>query len=483
MALNFLQALLSPGPGLDGSDVSAPGMNMPGAGMAPPPQPGISELPDVGNMLQNLNVQPGVTPDAAPVSDQPAAPRARRSILDTVGRLADVFAKVGGAEALYQPTLDGREDRALALGDHARTVDLDKLKLETARNTLSDAGRAKVSSAVKGVQAILAANPKADIATIFPLMAQRAGIPAEEAAGLTEQIVSNPGLLDGLAGMDSPNEKYSGAVVLSKGPDGKIHAFQPNLGGGAARDILPTGYEGNDPTLAVNTGGTTALVGKNSGTVGTTLTNTVKPDTIANNDTKITTTRMNNDTATKIAGMPARAKAPGATDAKASAEAAGILTTLDNIQSSFDKLHKLDALPGEGGTFGNVLGTIGRTGLGQRLGAITGTSPAAQERELLGKNLGNLQSSMLKSLPGAATRTKFEQEIQKKRLPDSTTMSYSTANTAIAQLRAEYQRALQPGYASDSGGTTKATRKLPPRIGAPAPAKRVPVGKPTVSNW
>jgi hypothetical protein len=458
-------------------------MGNPGAAPQPldaapvPQQPGITTLPDVPNMLQNLNVQPGVSANAASVPDQPEAPRARRSILDTIGRLADVFAKVGGADALYQPTLDAREDRSLALGDRARMVDLDKIKLATARNTLDDAGRARLAQAVRGTQALLAANPQADISKVFPLLAQRAGVDPQQATALAGELTSNPGLLDGLAGFDDNGDKYGGSVVYAKGPDGKIVAFQPNLKGGKGRQVLPDGFEAVDPLKFVNLGDRQVGVGGRSGEVVTTLANGINPDKAADRSSREGIADKKNSTAITVAGMPARAKPAGAGDGK-KGDPAGALAILDNIQSSFDNLHKLQALPGEGGAVGNIIGSLGRTTLGQSIGARTGYSAAAQERELLGKNLGSLQSEMIKSLPGAATRTKFEQEIQRKRLPDPTTMNYSTARSAIAQIRAEYQRALQPGYAADSGGA----RKLPPRIGASAP-RRPAAGKPTVSNW
>lgn len=436
------------------------------------PQPGITTLPDTSSMLQNLNIQPGVSANAAPVSDQPAAPRARRSILDTVGRIADVFAKVGGADALYQPTLDAREDRSLMLGDHAQQVDLNKLKIATEQNNLDNAGRARLAQAVRGTQALLEANPQADVSKIFPLLAARAGIDPSQAASLAGQLAQNPGLLEGLAGFDDSGDKYGGSVVYAKGPDGKIVAFQPNLKGGKGRAILPDGFTAVDPLKIVDTGNAQVAIDPRTGQPVNTFNKGVTPDAVMRDRTTRYVADTGNATKRDIAQMPARAKAGD--DKKG--DPAGALAILDNIQSSFDKLHKLQALPGEGGAIGNAIGTLGRTAIGQSLAARSGYSPAAQERELLAKNLGSLQSEMIKSLPGAATRTKFEQEIQRKRLPDPATMNYATARDAIAQIRAEYQRALQPGYAPGSGTPSTGSRNLPPRLGS-APAARAPVGK------
>jgi hypothetical protein len=54
------------------------------------------------------------------------------------------------------------------------------------------------------------------------------------------------------------------------------------------------------------------------------------------------------------------------------------------------------------------------------------------------KNVSALQQAMLKSLPASATRTKFEQEMLARGLPDPSKMSLSTAQTVIGQLRRSY---------------------------------------------
>lgn len=484
MDLNFLQQLgiVPPGPGVTDPNAGYGDPSVPAYASDPMSMPQPQNSPPDVNALQALN---GGTPNASPppvaISAPANPPRERRSLLDTIGRAADVLAKVGGAEALYQPTLDARQDRALSLGDHAQQVDLNKLKIASAQGTLDDAGRARLSQAVRGTQALLAANPQADISKIFPLLAARAGIDPTQAATIAGELAQNPGLLDGLAGFDDSGDKYGGSVVYAKGPDGKIVAFQPNLKGGKGRAVLPDGFEAVDPLKIVDTGGSQVAIGGRSGDVVKTFDKTAKPDTVLNTQTQRDIAAGKNATAITVAGMPARAKSGTAGDGK-KGDPAGALAILDNIQASFDKLHKLEALPGEGGAVGNIIGTLGRTTLGQSIGARTGLSAAAQERELLTKNLGSLQSEMIKSLPGAATRTKFEQEIQRKRLPDPATMNYATARSAIDQIRAEYRRAQQPGYAVDSGPAT-GTRKLPPRLPGTRAPVRARAGKPSISNW
>lgn len=127
------------------------------------------------------------------------------------------------------------------------------------------------------------------------------------------------------------------------------------------------------------------------------------------------------------------------------------LALLDNVQKGFDDLHKMGALPGEG----TALDALGRTGVGQFVGEQLGNS-AAQKRLEINKNISNLQQQMLKSLPASATRTRFEQEMLQRGLPDPMKMSYATAKTVIKQLRDSYTRAvneLQSGSVSAPAST------------------------------
>ncbi|MBA3831668.1 MAG: hypothetical protein H0X34_07205 [Chthoniobacterales bacterium] len=504
MAINFLQALMSPGPGLNGSDVSAPGANPSPYASAPvaspqAPQnllegiPGYGDTPPPPNAMQNLNMQPGVTPNAAPQPDSaaPAAPRARRSILDTVGRLADVFAKVGGAEALYQPTLDRREDRALALGDHARTVDLDKLKLATAQNTLDDAGRARITQAVRGTQALLAANPSADITKIFPLFAARAGVPADQAAALAGQIAANPGMLDGLAGFDDSGDKYSGSVVYGRDANGNVVAYQPNLKGGKARTVLPDGVTAADRALVVNNGGETNIVDPRTGQPLNTIGNTAKPDTAANNQTRRDIAAGNNRTAVTIAGMPARAKPTTADKPKGDAATAGrakqATDLLDELDRTYTSLDKVGAAIKPGASIvNNVIARVRSSGAGQFVEGAVGTK-AQTYRDRINSIRPALMQSLAKAtgMTGKQLDSNADVKLFMQTVTDPT-KSLTANRQAISGLRRFLAENTASGRPAPTPAPARGTRALPPRIqrsgGAPAP-KRVAVGKPTVSNW
>lgn len=133
-----------------------------------------------------------------------------------------------------------------------------------------------------------------------------------------------------------------------------------------------------------------------------------------------------------------------------------VMGLLDNIQQGFNSLHQMKALPGEG----SLIDALGRTSIGQAVGEQMG-GKAAQKRLEINKNISNLQQQMLKSLPASATRTRFEQEMLQRGLPDPMKMSYATAQTVIKQLRESYTRAvneLQSGGASTGGITPEQAR-------------------------
>lgn len=515
MDLNFLSKLgfIPPRPGMgssegyDGSEYGAAGYALPPPDSAPPPQPenllagipgyGAASAPDPSapaavapppaaapataapaqNLLQTLNV--GAPPNDAPEATQPA--RARSSLLDTVGRISDVLAKVGGANALYQPTLDSRQDRTITLGDHDRAVAMEKIKLADATGDLGDKSNARLGNAVRGLDAITSANPKADISKIWPLLAAQAGIDPARAQLLGAEMAANPDMIKGLAGTVGATKEFGLQPFYYTDSEGKLKAGQLSKDG-TFQAIDLDGGTASDPTKAVNLGDRTALVGSRSGQVTTTLANGEKPGGAADRAARIQIAGGNNAATVNAATIRANAPGKGKPGNDPGAEATNGLALIDNISRGFDDLHGMKALAGDNsGTVGNVLGALGRTGVGQAIGEQAG-APAAQKRLELAKNISLLQQTLIKSLPASATRTKFEQEILKTALPDPSKMSYGTAQTIIGQYRDIFRRAqAQAGGGTGNGGS----RPLPPRLGAPA--SRAPVrarpGKPSISNW
>lgn len=139
-------------------------------------------------------------PQAAPAPAAPATPaeppRKRRSVIETIGRLADVFARVGGAEALYEPTLNARADRGFAQEDRARQIEMDKLKLAVGKFELGDIQNARLGQFARGLKAIQVGG--GDINTALPILGQRMGLDPETIQSVQQEIATNPNALDGL---------------------------------------------------------------------------------------------------------------------------------------------------------------------------------------------------------------------------------------------------------------------------------------------
>lgn len=213
MAVNFLRNLADPmrSPSMPFNPAPAPvAMPTMGGNLQQMTQ-GAPEASRAVNIMQAI----GGTPDTPPVQmpqQQPVqqpAPRQRRSFLETIGRISDVIATVGGAQALYQPTLDAREDRA-------RQVDLEALRkqqieqqmqlggqqlqigeqtLEANEDELASSGRARLATALGS----LAGNP--DAARIWPQIAAQAGLDEQQTAqigGLIAQGIAPEQIARGL---------------------------------------------------------------------------------------------------------------------------------------------------------------------------------------------------------------------------------------------------------------------------------------------
>jgi hypothetical protein len=426
---------------------AAPGNTDPSQGpyySPPAPEAPQPQAPPPNVLQQAAPPAPPAPADIAQaaVAASPPAPKPRRSLLDTIGRISDVFAKVGGADALYQPTLDAREDRTLALGDHARQVDLDALKKTlTQQQVAAGALEPQVAERKRIGVALSAIAGQDNAAELWPSVAEQAGIDPVRAQAIGKLIAANPGSAGVLAkslGADNTLGKnvYFGAdangktVAYQVGPDGQPHVL----------DFGTTGITPSEPIKVVDTGTGQVIVGQ-GGSVKKILPKFEAPGKAADRKERAREADNTNVTTITVAGMPARAKDGSGAGGKGKGSPKDALAYLDNIDAGFEALHAMKALPGDGTGLGAVESAIGRTGVGQKVGEQLG-SAAAQKRLELIKNINSLQSEMIQSLPGSATRTKFEQEIQKARLPDPMKMSYSTAKNVLRELREQYQRAL-----------------------------------------
>jgi hypothetical protein len=373
--LSVLQ-MLAPPPGADAPDVQLPGV--------------------ASNVLQQLP-QPAPMPVQAPPPPPPpapvAAPHRRRSLLDTIGRISDVLAKVGGAEALYQPTLDAREDRGLKLGDHGRLVDAENLKLATDKFDLGDKQNLRVGQAARGLKAIMTQNPNADVGQAWSALASQMQLDPATAQSFGSIFAEHPEEIDGIiASMTDPKysqSKYGGSVVYGTDANGKLIAFQPSLGDEPGRNILPDGVTPIDPPKAVDLGNSQGLIGTRSGKPLRILPKGVSPDQANRSSTAIT-----------IAGMPARTGA-GKTTGPDPAMIETAQGNLDELKTLYSNLNNMGAMVSTAqSTDKNVIARIRASGIGQTLEGAAGT-----KAQTLRDRINSIRPGLMQSLAKATGMT------------------------------------------------------------------------------
>lgn len=450
--LSIMSTLAGSPPGGDssGGDAPAPATNVMQAA-APPP----------ASAYQDPTAQVAQAATAA----SPPMPKPRRSLLDTIGKISDVLATVGGAQALYQPSLDAATARQTAASDHDLAVRKANLDYETSKFDLSDKQQEHANNERERFASVLGAVNDADDAANLPAMMAAAGLTDARYKPFVDMIQKDPDQAKVLASALGGDDGSDMGKTIKTGYDAQGNRVSYIVDGEGNPHIL-NGVTPDASYKVVNTGDKTSLIGPD-GKPKLIIPNKVSPNTAATTAQSNTNNIRTTNTQLTIAGMPARPKA--GTAASPSATAQDALSALDNIQGGFDRLHGMGALAGDPNTAaGTIEGAFGRTALGQKIGAQMG-NPAAQERLALQKNLSNLQSYMISSLPGSATRTRFEQEIQKQRLPDPMQMDYATASRVINELRTSYKRAL---------AGAQAETKSAPRTGVPAGWENAPTLSP-----
>jgi hypothetical protein len=350
---------------------------------APPPQPAAPSSSE--------DIYHAATADAPPTPTAPA--RARSSLLDKIGRVADVLATVGGATPLYQPTLDSRQDRVLALGDHDRKASADDVALATSKFDLGDKQNTRVGQAARGLKAIMAANPNIPVDQAWPVLAQRMQLDPATAASFGKVFAEHPEEIDGvIAAMTDPKfdqSKYGGSIVYGTDASGKLVAYQPGLGNNEGRNVLPEGITPIDPLKFVDTGNAQVGVGTRSGRPTRILPKGVSPDQANRSSTAIT-----------IAGMPARAQA----GKNAGPNAAFIETAqgnIDELKNIYTNLKKMGAMvsPAQAADR-NVVARIRASGIGQVLEGAVGTQAQTQR-----DRVASIRPQLMQSLAKATGMT------------------------------------------------------------------------------
>lgn len=449
--------------------------------------------PGIANILQTMsggNADASLPPSAPPqpVATQPA--RSRSSLLDRIGRVADVIATVGGAHPLYQPTLDERQDRALALGDHDRSVtgtllnqQLTGQQLTAGQGTIADAAAARVQRVAQAMQAIRAKNPQADINSIFPLLAKQNGIPDDQIATISQEMANNPDLIDGLAGrQDLGKNLYS-----AEGPDGKKLLYQ--VGPDGVAHFLQMGSDVTPDALhpkVVNTGGSTVVLGDDGKPIST-IGNTARPDTVLTTGTQRDIAASRNSTAENVARIRAGATTDAAKiRAGAKGGAANGFTVYNEARSGLtDLVHSLDGIindPDLGsatGIYGSIAHHIPGTAAARVAGNIATTKGQALVSAI----------NHMKALSGNGNLGFRLTQQEAIAIANQMTGALGNTNQSAGDYRNNLvgarQRLLQEIGRMDQDALTKGY--IRPHSDAPAapaaPARRILSTSPLVKNW
>lgn len=339
-----------------------------------------------------------------PVSAAPAPaaadehPRKRLSVIDTIGRLADVFANVGGATPLYQPTLDAREDRTLALGDHERKVLADNVALATGKFDLGDKQNTRLGMVARGLKAIQSNG--GDINQAWPILAQRMQLDPATTESVGHALATDPTALDGLiAATTDPKydqSKYGGSVVYGQDANGNLVAYQPSLGNDGARSILPEGITPIDPVKFVDTGGSQVGYGTRSGRTQKVLPKSAKPDTVLTTTTSRENNIRDNQTRRYIAD-----NRPGKTPTDNASFVQTAQGNLDELRGIYKTLNDMGAMVSPKRSAGaNVEARLRASGLGQTVEGAIGTQAQTQR-----DRIASIRPQLMQSLAKATGMT------------------------------------------------------------------------------
>lgn len=456
---NFLQTLLS------GASALAPAAQRPGltpewfAGVMEEP---VSQAPRAPvNLLEGIEAfntggAPNAAPDVGEQFEAPRQPRERRSVLDTVGRIADVLARVGGAEALYQPTLDARQDREFAIEDRQRAIDLDALKtaltrqqIQQGENELADAGLGKVGLAVRGLQAIQARG--GNTAQAWPVLAQQIGLDPERTRVIGEAIATDPNAVFGL------NAALNGAQTQgTQAKEAQIYEMlnrqDPELGKAYLQSIANpdamTEYQRAQLGLSQE----------------------------RNDISRIRATRPPATRATGAAAAKAAAAEEAATAGRAQAS-----NILGELRTTYNSLRNMGAMVSpQNSALGNITARVRASGVGQLAEGAVGT-----EAQALRDRVASIRPALMQSIAKATGMTgkQLDSNADVKLFMQTVTdptASYEANIAAIERL----ERFLGENQPKAQRPTPSGARTRPParRQQTRAPA-RSGGAKPSVSNW
>lgn len=426
--------------------------------LAPPEPLAVTKAMEQGPPISSVQVPEQKLPDIKPQ-------RERRSFLDTVGRLADVLATVGGAEALYQPTLDARDDRA-------RMIDIEAMKRRQLEQQIgegdegaADRQRARAGVAMKGLQAIQARG--GDINAAWPILAKQAGLGPEDTAFLADAFAKDPNSVSMIAAMFGGEKEFGLQPFYAQGPDGSLHAYQIGKDGTMQPITLPEGQNPVDPLKFVDTGDQQVGVGSLTGRTIMNLPKGVDPDTGARINSNERIAGANIASRERIAAS--KGGTGGAAAEGGSAESA--LGSIAELRGIYGTLRKSGAMvtPGQS-TGANILARARASGAGQFVEGAIGTEAQTQRDRINSLRPGLMQAiAKATGMTGKQLDSNADVRLFMQTVTDPTA-SYEANIAALDGLeRFVRQNAKKPAAVP---------RASAPRRNAPARG-----AAPSVSNW
>jgi hypothetical protein len=407
------------------------------AGMGTP-QPQIQQPNDVQNIMQYLQQSGGAAPSQVPQSvgmqaapAQQEASKPRRSLLDTVGRISDVLARVGGAEAMYQPTLDAQQDRT-------RAIDLENLQKQTmgiqmqgAQGQLAQQQAAMLGQTVKGLRAIGARSGPQGMQRAWPFLAQQMGVPPEKIEEIGMQLQADPeGTLAALeaATLEDKQQGSQTSAVQNFAAYQKILAEQ---GPEAAEQFLSMAQPASE----------------------------IQPYQRAQlelQDRRITSAERLAErrirSAEKIATERTATAAKKATGKGDTSSSQNIVARLGDIRGAVDALDRMSALVKPGETGANIVRRGRSSGIGQLVEGFAGTA-AQEQRDLISQTATGIMFNMKQALGLSARDLDTNQDVQRA-LATINNPNTTKANMmkALDNLETQFKSLLKKAQPQPAGG-------------------------------
>lgn len=392
----------------------------------------------------------------APAVEMPSS-RPRRSVLDMIGGLADVFANVGGATPLYQQNLDAQRAREIAEEDRQFQIDTRPLErrlmeqkltsgdqnIEMGGLELQNARNAQLENVGAGLRQVFSTSGAEGLQNAWPLVAQQFGLDPERTQQIGAAFAANPeGALSALfpqpvSERGSKSKEVQLYELLSReGTPEELIAYRKSL-------VNPD-----------------ALTEKERATLD-----------LAERRFQFDQYKFANPQPS--AGERKLSAQDAAKEAQREQATTGAMTFLDDLEATITTLNASGGMTNENQSIGAALGTFAKENvpLVERLANPEGYAAREQLDGLLTQGV----SALLPLLTGMAIGSKnmdAAKEMENLKRAVLSAKSYEAAMGAIQRYRRNLQTRAAPA----------APAAAPRRGGAPAPRPRQTRQIPTVKN-